>query len=192
MRGTGGINFKTAWNREMITGVPVKMGYIGTGDEAIYNTLEIMKELIKRAERLPIVRQTAAQLVNHVPERDEIAEVATIFSFVKTRTRFTKDPVSYELLQTPSFILSQIQIGMVPNLDCDDMTILSGALLRSIGYDIKLKAISVSPTREYTHVYLMVKPAKKCYCIAFDPASPVGRLGLEPAGITRYYEEEID
>ena len=173
--------------------IPVRMGYIGTGDEAIYNTIELMKELIKRGERDMVIRQLATQLVSGVPERDERGEVATIFNFLKSKTRFTKDPAGFEFLQTPRHILEQLQQGIKPHLDCDDMTVLGGALLRTVGYPVRLKAISVSPTREYTHIYLLVKIGdSNCCWLAFDPANPVSRLGIEPQGITRYHIEEVE
>ena len=173
MQWTNRVENRTTCNKM----IPVRMGYIGTGDEAIYNTIELMKELIKRGERDMVIRQLATQLVSGVPERDERGEVATIFNFLKSKTRFTKDPAGFEFLQTPRHILEQLQQGIKPHLDCDDMTVLSLSLLKSIGFQVAIKVVSFSSSKKYGHVYGLVQIGYDW--IPFDCVRPDQDMGWE-------------
>ena len=169
--------------------ISVKMGYIGVGDEATYNTLELMKEIVLSSQENFGIRQFVSQIISHVPAYDEMGEIATIYNFIRSRTRFTKDPLSFELLQTPDFIIRQISSGIIPTVDCDDMAVLGATFLSILGYPVHFKAISTNGDNEFSHVYVMVKVG--CCYIPFDPASPIGRLGIEPHNIKKEYLEKI-
>mgnify|MGYP001606646223 CR=1 FL=1 len=89
--------------------LPTKLLSLGTGQEATYNTLEHMARLISNGAKSYEVRSVAVELVKHLPAKDQWAEVRSIFNFVKTYMRYTKDPHGVEMLHTPQAILKLIK-----------------------------------------------------------------------------------
>lgn len=124
---------------------PVKMLQIGAGTAATSNTVRIMRALVRRGKASPLVRQTAARLVNHLPQKDYWGEMRVIHAFVRDEIRYVRDINGVETLHHPDFILKN-RYG-----DCDDKTILTCAMLESIGNKTRIKVVDTTGMG-YCHV----------------------------------------
>jgi transglutaminase-like putative cysteine protease len=171
--------------------VPKVEEYIGSGDTAIYNTVSKMKEIIRVSARNPYVREWAKNIVARISVNDKKGEAKAIFAFVRDNVRYTRDPLGFEYLQTPPVLLEDIRLyqsgkGNRPVGDCDDMTLLSLSLLKSIGFEVAIKVVSFSKNKQFGHVYGLVKIGDEW--ISFDCVRPDQEMGWESSGHTRVME----
>ena len=149
--------------------VPFRKIEIGTGDSAIFRTLEEMKKIITDSSQNAYVRKWAEYLVRNIKPNDKWAEAVAIHKFVRDNTRYTNDPEGMEFLQTPLYVLQQIEahinadgtLKQQPALDCDDSTMLSLSLLKTVGFPVALKAISTDVNKSFNHVYGLVEITTK-------------------------------
>lgn len=136
---------------------PVKHEFLGFGKITVpKNTALKMREIIKKASINEYVRKWAERIVEDVEDRDEVGEAEVIFNFVQTNTRYGHDPRGTEYIQTPHYILKQIEVGMKPTNDCDDSTTLSLSLLRSLGFKTKIRVTGYRSDGRFSHVYGLV------------------------------------
>ena len=174
-----------------VMGIPRTEEYIGTGDQAIYNTVEKMKSIINTSARNPYVREWAQKAVAQVDVNDKKGEASAIHRFVRDHVRYTKDPLGFEYLQTPPTLLEDIRMnrdgkGDRPIGDCDDMTLLSLSLLKSIGFNVAIKVVSFTESKRFGHVYGLVQIGYDW--IPIDCVRPEKHLGWESQGHTRAME----
>jgi transglutaminase-like putative cysteine protease len=174
--------------------VPYREEFIGYGDQAIYNTVAKMKSIIQSSSKNPYVREWAKSIVAGVPVEDKQREAEAVFKFVQSNVRYTKDPLGWEYIQTPPVMLEDIRLykegkGDRPIGDCDDMTVLSLSLLRSIGFPVAIKVVSYNPERKFGHVYGLVNI--KGEWVPFDTVRPDKYMGWEAAGMTRVLEVKV-
>lgn len=95
----------------------------------------------------------------------DCCDITQVWNFCVLNVRYVKDPNDYDLFCTVKRTLAD-GIG-----DCDDMTILQGALLKALGWrDVRARVISVDG-RRWAHVYAMVAEQKHGggKLIALDP-----------------------
>ena len=127
----------------------IPKGYAGTR-----KTVELIAELIKQGAKDFCVRQTAIEILiqRGVRPKDYLGEIRTLFEWVKRNVRYTRDIHRVELLHTARRMLD-LRAG-----DCDDMTILLGAMLKSIGHPVRLVLAGFNPRKKklFTHIYLEV------------------------------------
>ena len=71
--------------------------------------------------------------------KDYLGEVRALFEWVQRNVRYTKDPFHVELLHAPRRML-ELRAG-----DCDDMSIVLGAMLEAVGHPVRL--VLVGPDR---------------------------------------------
>lgn len=117
---------------------PVKMLQIGTGLSATNNTVSLMRRLVLAGRQSPLIRQFTARLVNHHAQKDYLSEIKTVHAFVRDQIRYVRDINGVETLHHPDFIL-QNKYG-----DCDDKTILTCAMLESIGCKTRITVLDTS------------------------------------------------
>lgn len=128
-------------------------------------TLGRMALLIRLGAEHPAVRAAALAAVPAGADRREKA--AAIHQWVRARVRFVQD----ETLVAAAAALSGLDLAPDAELliapwellrmspaqgDCDDFTMLTGAMLRALGVPIELVIVAANPNRrtEYSHVYL--------------------------------------
>ncbi|MGH7457141.1 MAG: transglutaminase domain-containing protein [bacterium] len=146
---------------------PIPKGYAGTLVTARY-----VVDLIKQGAKDFCVRQTAINIFRlyRVPSKDYFGEIAAFFDWVKNNIRYTRDIFKVELLHSARRML-ELRAG-----DCDDMTILLGAMLESTGHPVRLVLIGrdLKRPRLFSHIYLETL-YKDCW-IPLDPTmrKPVG------------------
>jgi transglutaminase-like putative cysteine protease len=167
---------------------------IGTGDGAIYRTVNKMKQIISDSSKNPYVREWVKEVVSRVEVNNKRGEAQAIYNFVRDNVRYTKDPLGFEYLQTPPALLEDIRLYQVgkgerPVGDCDDMTILSLSLLKAIGFETAIKVVSFAPSGKFGHVYGLVRIGYDW--IPFDCVRPDQDMGWESRGHTRAMETRI-
>lgn len=138
--------------------VPYSEEFIGYGDDAIRNTVARMRQIILESSRNPYIREWAKKIVAGVSVNDKYNEARIVYEFVRDNVRYTRDPYGFEYIQTPPVLLEDIRLykegkGDRPIGDCDDMTVLSLSLLKSIGFPVALKVVSFRPDKRFGHVY---------------------------------------
>jgi len=115
-------------------------------------TARIMGRLVRDGAKDFYVRQKAINIFRRasVPPKDRYGEVCALFNWVKRNVRYTRDILRVETLHTARKML-ELRAG-----DCDDMTIVLGAMLLATGHPIRLVLVGFRPHRPhlYSHVYL--------------------------------------
>ena len=141
----------------------ISKGYLGTR-----KTLEYIQALIRQGAKDFYVRQKAIDilLARSVKPKDYLGEIKALFEFIQQNIRYTKDPFSIELVHSARRLL-RLRAG-----DCDDMTILLGAMLEAVGHPIRLVIVGPDPTRPrfFSHIYLEAN--YKGRWIPLDPTMP--------------------
>ena len=155
------------------SGIP--KGYLGTR-----KTLEHIQRLIHQGAKDFYVRQMAIDilLARGIRPKDYLGEINTLFEWVKQNVRYTRDTFRVEVLHTARRML-QLRAG-----DCDDMTILLGAMLESIGHPIRLVIMGSDPKRPrfFSHIYLEVN--QKGRWIPLDTTMPFP-MGWAPKAMVK-------
>lgn len=166
--------------RVSISAIP--RGYAGT-----LRTLEHVIDLVKCGAKDFYVRQTAIRIVRRrgVRPKDYLGEIKALFEWVQQHIRYTRDPFRVEVLHSARRML-QLRAG-----DCDDMSIVLGAMLEAIGHSVRLVLTGSDPRKrdKFTHIYIEVfhrgrwlpLDATMPYPMGWSPRAPVRRVfELEP------------
>jgi hypothetical protein len=127
----------------------IPSGYRGT-----LKTVEHICDLIKRGAKDFNVRQTAIDILlqRSVKPKDYLGEIKALFEWVQQNVRYTKDTFRVEVLHSAKRML-ELRAG-----DCDDMSIVLGAMLEAIGHPVRLALSGPDPLRPdlFSHIYLEV------------------------------------
>lgn len=153
------------------------------GDPGIYQTVEKVRHGIQYALKDPQqkIRKRAEVILRSVKERDTGQEIKTIFEFAKSRLHYISDPLGVEYIKSPEVIDAEIEQAGFYMGDCDDAAGYVSALLRSVGYRVRLVIISPteSKTNSYQHIYAKAYyPAAKQW-IALDCTAKGRNLGWQ-------------
>lgn len=153
----------------------IPRGYRGTR-----KTVEEIKQLVRSGSGDFYVRQKAIDILlrREVRAKDYLGEIRALFEWVQDNIRYTKDPVGIETLHSARQMLA-LRAG-----DCDDQTVLLGAMLQSVGHPVRLVLMGRDARRPllFSHVYLEVLYRGRW--IALDPTMPHA-VGWTPRQATR-------
>lgn len=124
------------------------------GDRGTLATARIIGRMIGDGAKDFVVRQKAIQIFRIAGARpkDRFGEIRSLFEWVRRNVRYTRDIFRVELLHTARRML-ELRAG-----DCDDMTILLGAMLMSTGHPVRLVLAGFRKKKPhcYSHIYLEV------------------------------------
>ena len=122
------------------------------------------KDFYVRQKAIEIFRQYA------VKPKDRMGEAWALFDWVRRNIRYTRDILRVELLHSARRML-ELRAG-----DCDDMTILLGAMLRSTGHPVRLILAGFRPNRphSYSHIYPEVNVRGRWIAIDATTERPMG------------------
>lgn len=145
---------------------------------AFKDRVALIRDEIERGKKEPAVRAFAATALAQrsgnrwvVAPRDYGGEVRTLGEAVRSAVRYTGDITDVETIQSAVRTL-ELKIG-----DCDDMAILLGSLLQTVGYPAELKVVDLDG-RGWSHIYVMagVPPEGPTEWIPLDPTvnQPLG------------------
>lgn len=119
------------------------------------------------------IRETALDLVKHLPQKRWASEADALFVFVRDRIRYVRDVNEVETVATP---VKTLEYGQG---DCDDKTVLLAALLEAIGHPTAFVAVGYAP-QTFSHVYLQTKINKKWVGMETTEQWP---MGARPKGM---------
>lgn len=130
------------------------------GDFGVYQTVSQLISLVNQSLRDPSakIRLRAESLLFNTGERDEEAEITSIFTFVENALHYVDDPADIELLKNPSYIDDRItETGFFMG-DCDDASGYLAALLKSVGYPVQFVIVTPQGASDfdYHHIYVRV------------------------------------
>src|SRR6266511_3951544 len=135
-------------------------------------TARLISRLIRDGAKDFYVRQKPIEIFRcrRVPAKDRWGEVCALFDWVRRNVRYTRDIFRVELLHTPRRML-ELRAG-----DCDDMTILLGAMLLSTGHPVRLALAGFRPNKPhvYTHIYPEVNVWGKWIALDATMNRPIG------------------
>src|SRR5437899_8659145 len=122
------------------------------GNRGTLVTARMIGEMIQSGAKDFYVRQKAIEIFRNagVRPKDRFGEVCALYNWVKQNIRYTRDIFRVELLHTARRML-ELRAG-----DCDDMTILLGAMLKSTGHPVRLCLVGFQP--KFAHVYSHIYP----------------------------------
>jgi hypothetical protein len=143
-----------------------------------------MKKLAHEAAGDPVIQKLARLIVlqANVPSHYYADEASAIGSYVKNKVRYSRDPEGYEQLQTPELLIRDIQNGTAQG-DCDDMSLLSAALLLAIGHQPYFRMVRYdAPSGPYAHIYTVdydTNPGQGMQRIVLDCILKTQPIGTE-------------
>jgi transglutaminase-like putative cysteine protease len=121
------------------------------GSRGTLVTARIIARLIRDGAKDFYVRQKAIEIFRkyNVRPKDRVGEVRALFDWVRRNIRYTRDVFRTELLHSARRML-ELRAG-----DCDDMSILLGAMLVSTGHPVRLILTGFRPNKPhgYSHIY---------------------------------------
>jgi transglutaminase-like putative cysteine protease len=112
----------------------IRIVRVPKGPRGTMASADLIANLIREGARDFYVRQKAIEIFREAgaAPKDRWAEVCALFNWVRNNIRYRRDIFRTELLHTARRML-ELQAG-----DCDDMTILLGAMLISTGHPVRL------------------------------------------------------
>jgi len=142
------------------------------GDRGTLVTARIIGKMIGDGAKDFYVRQTAIGIFRAygIPPKDRQGEVWSLFDWVRRNVRYTRDIFRVELLHTARRML-ELRAG-----DCDDMSILLGAMLVSTGHPVRLVLAGFRPNQphSYSHIFPEVRIGKRWVAIDVTVDQPMG------------------
>jgi transglutaminase-like putative cysteine protease len=125
---------------------------VPSGNAGTLATAGIIAQMIRDGAKDFRVRQKAIEIfrIAGVAPKDRFGEIRALFEWVRRNIRYTRDIYQVELLHTARRML-ELRAG-----DCDDMTILLGAMLMSTGHPVRLALAGFRKRKphSYSHIYL--------------------------------------
>jgi Transglutaminase-like superfamily len=125
---------------------------VPSGNRGTLATAGIIARLIRDGAKDFLVRQKAIEIfrIAGVAPKDRLGEIRSLFEWVRRNIRYTRDIFRVELLHTARRML-ELRAG-----DCDDMTILLGAMLMATGHPVRLALVGFRKHKPhcYSHIYL--------------------------------------
>jgi len=129
----------------------IRLYRVPRGVPGTMETARMISKLICEGAKDFAVRQKAIEIFRErgVPAKDRMGEVRALFDWVRRNVRYTRDIYQVELLHTARRML-ELQAG-----DCDDMTIVLGAMLKATGHPVRLCLVGFRPqsVHAYSHIY---------------------------------------
>lgn len=144
---------------------------IPSGFAGIAATLDYMVALTRRWRTDLRMRRLAESLVAGVQSKSWLREAQAIYDWVHGTVRYTGDVADVETVKTPWALVTS------PFGDCDDMSVLAGTLLSTLGHPVRYVAVSTQPGVEQDHVFVETRIGKRW--IALDATESYG-LGWAP------------
>lgn len=158
------------------------LAHIDNGIAGTLQTLQAMRELVRRYRIHPEIRRGAANVLFLTPERNTLHRAQALFEWVRDHVRYIPDILDVETLAAPDKVMLSL-IG-----DCDDQATLLATLFESVGYPTRFIVAGYQSADTFEHVYLEV-------CVdgvwfACDPTEPHS-FGWAPPDPAVVYVERV-
>lgn len=150
----------------------IQVLHVPRGKTGTLRTAKIIAKMVQQGAKDFYVRQKAIEIFRNydVKAKNRMGEVSALFDFVKRNIRYTRDIFRVELLHSARRML-ELRAG-----DCDDMTILLGAMLMSTGHPVRLILAGFRPNRPhaYSHIYPEVNVRGRWIAVDATMDKPIG------------------
>lgn len=149
------------------------------GDAGVYRTVSKMQQLTMGPVGVGSGLVRAAALEATRGSVRDCTEIEAVFRWVKENIDFRGE--AEETLQSPE---ATLRMG---GGDCDDHAMLLAAMLKSLGYAVQFKTVSVAreAPEEFSHVYAVVQDKVSGQWIPVDTTVKNSYPGWEPTDIVR-------
>ena len=159
---------------------------LGDGDVGVVQTCAQMASIIQQSIATPIVRQAVSQIVSGLAPNDWYGQAYAVRQWLSDHILFLRDPTGVELLHTPEWMLRDIAANGTTHGDCDDISLMAGALMGAIGWSVCLVTVAFLDNAAYGHVYCaasapsaaFVDSAGEAVWIEFDTSRPMQELPM--------------
>ena len=130
-----------------------------------------LSRMLGEGTRNPQVRQLA-----ELASKEQEDKVIAVFQFVKKTFPYAPDPYEIELFIHPRRIAQDYFEGRIRQGDCDDLSLLTAAMLGSIGYQTRLVLVDSNLDNEIDHALAQVYSEPLGEWLNLDVASnnPIG------------------
>lgn len=99
----------------------------------------------------PNVRLVAEQAIQNAQDRGD--RIEAIFDFVHDTFPYIEDPIDEELFRHPKLFAREYLGGQILGGDCDDHSMLTASMLRSIGIDARIILIDTDGDGRVDHAF---------------------------------------
>lgn len=153
---------------------------ISDGPQGAVQTMVAMRSLVQQAVVDPSqrIRELALSII---PSSAWVSQIRAIQVWVQNNIRYVQDPPNVELVQTPQKTV-EYAAG-----DCDDQSVLTAALLTSVGHPSRFLAIGLNGG-PLSHVLVQTQVGDNWVAVETIQPRP---LGWMPPGITSSYVRKI-
>jgi len=129
-----------------------------------------MARLVRESAREPLVRHMSVDLVRSVYASHYADVVWGLKNFFMRHFRFIDEPD--EMIAAPSRLLRAIREAGAAWGDCDDAAVLAAAMLYSLGFGVRFRAVIEQPDGSFGHVFAEYKAPDSSLWLIFDPTVP--------------------
>lgn len=143
---------------------------------SIDERIDYIRKMIQRTSLEPSIREAAARILNQkcgdrwcIAEKDYKAEVEALFWAIRKvsspyAVRYMRDHVKVD-----QFANGRNTLAMRGG-DCDDMSILLGALLQVAGFPVRMRIVQARGEATWSHIYLLagIPPTAPTRWVALD------------------------
>ena len=161
-----------------------KSGIISEGIVGSYQTVNLIREVAHKQKGNPLIRRLAENIIDQYQVKNHyyLDEAKAIGSYVQDKIHYMKDPANIELVISPDIMVKKIQNGRGKG-DCDDMALLTCALLLSIGHRPYLRIVRhKAMTGGFNHIYVVIynnNLKQKKQRLVIDPIVKDEPIGFE-------------
>lgn len=139
-------------------------------------TIAVMRKAALESQTNLAVRQLAEVVCKDLDSKDYTSEYLALHNLVMQRCRYMRDPKTVELVRAPYLVCQEILQGGRPNLDCDDMAALLGALVLAVGGTARFVTVAFHNAfykgeRQYSHVFCEAHEPRTGTWIVLDPVA---------------------
>lgn len=122
------------------------------------------------------VRQLAEAACAGLDSKDYTSEYLALYNLLLQRCRYMRDPRTVELVRAPYLVAQEILRGGRPNLDCDDLSAMLGALILAVGGNVRFVTVAFrnafyNGERQYSHVFAQALEPRSGLWIVLDPVA---------------------
>lgn len=138
--------------------------------------LQLIADRIEKGKKNPLIRELTLIILreSNAKEKSDIDEIRAIFNWIKKNIAYRRDVACLDSYH------DAIQILTLQSSDCDDFTILTDAMLGSVGfYELGARIMSSDINKAYHHIYPLVY-ARGYGWIPLDGSNKGYSVGQEP------------
>lgn len=155
----------------MRSGEIITTPFFGAG-----STVEAIRSAILAAQTDFTVRRLAENIVRELRSKDYLSEAIAVYNYVWANSRYCRDPRTIELVKEVHIPAGELLRGEKPQIDCDDMTALIGALVLVLGgqcqiVTVAFQDIRVQGEQQFSHVFIQVREPRSGGWITLDPVA---------------------